>query len=100
MQRREFLEIASWRGLAIMSFAVSAAANAQGQLLRNAAAIDNEFRGYCIESMAAAPMRESMRRSEFILPNGQIPRHERGPAFSSGSTTSWAASRCPNTIAV
>ena len=49
MQRRESLEIVSCAGLAIMSFAVSAAANAQGQLLRNAVAIDDEFRGYCID---------------------------------------------------
>ena len=49
MQRREFLEIVSRAGLAVMSFAVSAAANAQGKLLRNAVAIDNEFRGYCID---------------------------------------------------
>ena len=49
MQRREFLEIVSCAGLAIMSFAVSAAANAQGQLLRNAVVIDDEFRGYFID---------------------------------------------------
>ena len=49
MQRREFLEIVGRAGLAIMGFAVSAAANAQGQLLRNAVAIDDEFRGYCID---------------------------------------------------
>ena len=49
MQRRAFIEIVSCAGLAIMSFAVSAAANAQGQLLRNAVAIDDEFRGYCID---------------------------------------------------
>ena len=49
MQRKESLELVSRAGLAIMSFAVSAAANALGQLLRNAAAIDDEFRGYCID---------------------------------------------------
>ena len=49
MQRREFLDIANRAGLAIMSFAVSAAANSQGQLLRNAVVIDDEFRGYCID---------------------------------------------------
>ena len=49
MQRRAFIEIVSRAGLVIMSFADSAAANAQGQLLRNAVAIDDEFRGYCID---------------------------------------------------
>ena len=49
MQRKAFIEIVSCAGLVIMSFAVSAAANAQGQLLRNAVVIDDEFRGYCID---------------------------------------------------
>ena len=49
MQRREFLEIVSRAGLAIMSFAVSAATNSQGKLLRNAVAIDDKFRGCCID---------------------------------------------------
>ena len=49
MQRRKFLDIANRAGLAIMSFGVSAAANAQEQLLRNAVAIDDVPRGFCID---------------------------------------------------
>ena len=35
--------------LPVVALLIAAQANAQGQLLRNAVAIDDEFRGYCID---------------------------------------------------
>ena len=52
--------------LPVVALLIAAQANAQGKLLRITVAIDDEFRGYCIDAMAAVPMRESMRRSESI----------------------------------